>query len=142
MHLIQLIYASRPFGFDNATLNGILVEARRNNPRDGITGALICRADIYLQLLEGPEAAVDSAFARIARDDRHLEVKMLYRRPAAERLFPEWAMRDDPARSWMWTKPEIAGGAIAKASPDDVLAVFARLAAEPNESSVNIDQPG
>jgi Sensors of blue-light using FAD len=132
MNLIQLIYASRPFGFDNATLNAILIEARRSNPRHEITGALICRADIYLQLLEGPETAVDSTFARIARDDRHLEVKVLYRMPAENRLFPEWAMRDDPARSWMWTKREVIDGALLRASPEDILKVFERLVAEPD----------
>jgi hypothetical protein len=132
MDLIQLIYASRPFGFDNATLNAILIEARLSNPRHEITGALICRADLYLQLLEGPETAVDSTFARIARDDRHLEVKVLYRMSAAKRLFPDWAMRDDPARSWMWTKNEVTDGALLRASPEDILKVFARVAAEPD----------
>lgn len=132
MDLIQLIYASRPFGFDNATLNAILIEARLSNPRNEITGALICRADIYLQLLEGPDTAVDATFARIARDDRHLEVKVLYRMPAAERLCPKWAMRDDPARSWMWTKREVTDGALLRASPGDILKIFERLVAEPD----------
>ena len=130
MDLIQLIYASRPFGFDDATLNAILMEARRNNPRNEITGALICRGDLYLQLLEGPAAAVDSTFARISSDDRHLEVKVLYRMPAAKRLFPEWAMRDDPPRSWMWTQREVTDGALSRTSPEDVLKVFERLVAE------------
>ena len=132
MDLIQLIYASRPFGFDNATLNAILIEARLSNPRHEITGALICRADLYLQLLEGPETAVDSTFARIARDDRHLEVNVLYRMPAAKRLFPEWAMRDDPPRSWMWTKREVTEGALSHASPEEILKIFQRLVAEPD----------
>jgi hypothetical protein len=132
MDLIQLIYASRPFGFDNATLNAILMDARRNNPRHEITGSLICRADIYLQLLEGPAAAVDSTFARIAHDNRHLEVTLLYRMPAAKRLFSEWAMRDDPPRSWMWTQREVAEGALSRASPDDILNVFERLLTEPD----------
>jgi len=130
MDLIQLIYASRPFGFDNATLNAILIEARLSNPRHEITGALICRADIYLQLLEGPDTAVEATFARIARDDRHLEVKVFYRMPAAKRLFPEWAMRDDPPRSWMWTKREVTDGALLRASPNDILKIFERLMAE------------
>ena len=132
MDLIQLIYISRPFGFDNATLNAILIEARLSNPRHEITGALICRADVYLQLLEGFEAAVDSTFARIARDDRHLEVKVLYRKPAAKRLFPQWAMRDDPPRSWMFTKSEVTDGAFLRATPEDILKVFERLEAEPD----------
>jgi hypothetical protein len=128
--LIQLIYSSRPFGFDDAALNGILIIARRNNPRDDITGALICRQDLYLQLLEGPEAAVEARYRSIARDDRHLEVVRRVSRQVTERLFPAWAMRDDPARSWMWTAKDIDHGALDRATPDDFVAVFKRLAAE------------
>jgi hypothetical protein len=128
--LIQLIYSSRPFGFDEATLNGILSIARRNNPRDGITGALICRRDLYLQLLEGPQAAVEARYLSIARDDRHLEVVKRVSRPVTERLFPKWAMRDDPARSWMWTIKEIDQGALERAVPAEFISVFSRLAAE------------
>ena len=42
----QLIYMSEPFEFDTSILAGILADARRNNRRDAITGALICRQDI------------------------------------------------------------------------------------------------
>jgi hypothetical protein len=128
--LIQLIYSSKPFGFDEAALNGILSIARRNNPRDGITGALICRHDLYLQLLEGPQAAVEARYLSIARDDRHLDVVKRVSRPVTERMFPNWAMRDDPARSWMWTVSEIDQGALERAAPDEFIAVFTRLAAE------------
>ncbi len=128
--LIQLIYSSRPFGFDDAALNGILITARRNNARDAITGALICRHDLYLQLLEGPQAAVETRYRSIARDDRHLEVVKRVSRPLTERLFPKWAMRDDPARSWMWTAKEVDLGALDRAAPADFIAVFNRLAGE------------
>jgi hypothetical protein len=128
--MIQLIYSSRPFGFDDASLNGILLTARRNNPRDEITGALICRHDLYLQLLEGPEDAVEARYRSIARDDRHLEVVKRVSRRVTERMFPSWAMRDDPARSWMWTAQEVAQGALERAAPDEFVAVFARLAKE------------
>lgn len=131
MSLIQLVYASRPFGFDQAMLNGILSDARRLNPANAITGSLICRADMYLQLLEGPPEAVHATFERISRDDRHLEVQRLVQRPTATRLFADWAMRHDPARSWMWTPEEVEDGAIERATADDILAVFERLAAEP-----------
>ena len=131
MSLMQLVYASRPFGFDTAILNGILSEARRLNPENDITGALICRADLYLQLLEGPADAVEATFARIARDDRHVEVQHLVSRPVEERLFPDWAMRHDPARSWMWTRQEIDDGALARATEDEVVAVFERVVKEP-----------
>ncbi len=130
MPLFQLIYASQPFGFDNAMLAGILLDARRCNTRDGITGMLICRADLYLQLLEGPEAAVDATYARIADDDRHMNPRLLSRQTVSDRLFPQWSMQDDPARSWLWTKQEVDAGALDHASAADVQAVFARLAKE------------
>ncbi len=130
MSLMQIIYVSQPFGFDEATLNSILMDARRNNSRDDVTGALICRADAYLQLLEGPEAAIRGTYARIASDNRHIDVTFLFGEPVTDRLFPGWAMRDDPARSWMWTQAQVAAGAIAKATRMDLLAVFERVKAE------------
>ena len=130
MSLIQLVYASKPFGFDQAILNGILSDARRLNPPNDVTGALICRADLYLQLLEGPKEAVEATYTRITRDDRHLEVQRLVSRPIDNRLFPDWAMRHDPARSWMWTQKEVDNGAIDRATEEEVVAVFERLAAE------------
>jgi Sensors of blue-light using FAD len=130
MNIHQLIYASEPFGFDDGILNGILSISRRNNPRDGITGALVVRRDIYLQLLEGPETAVEAAFARIAGDDRHLSVSRLASGAVAERLFPDWAMRDDPARSWLWSEAEVGAGAVKAASADALRDVFGRVARE------------
>jgi hypothetical protein len=131
MPMMQLIYASHPFGFDEATLAAILVVARRCNERDGITGALICRGDLFLQLLEGPQHAVEAAYRRIEKDRRHVDIRLLSRRPVAERLFPDWAMRDDPARSWMWTQEEVNAGAIERATADEAVAIFERLAREP-----------
>lgn len=133
MNLVQLIYASRPFGFDHSALDSILAQSRRCNTRDGLTGALICRGDIYLQLLEGEADAIDATYARIVRDDRHLEINRLSYEVATKRLFPAWAMRSDPARSWMWSQDEVANGAATRASPDHVLGIFRRLAAEPAE---------
>lgn len=130
MKLAQLIYGSRPFGYDDLALAGILAIARTNNRRDAITGALICREDIYLQLLEGDSQAVTAAFARIARDDRHTDVNKLWTGDVDARLFPDWAMRHDPARSWMWTAREVSDGAVTRASPRDVLSVFERLSRE------------
>ena len=129
MALLQLTYASRPFGFDEAMLAGILLDARRCNARDDITGALICRDDLYLQLLEGPAATVEAAYDRISRDDRHIEVRPLTRRPVEVRLFGAWAMRDDPAQSWVWSRDAVHNGAAEQASEADVLAIFQRLAA-------------
>ena len=126
----QLIYMSEPFGFDSAILSGILATARRNNPRHGITGALICRADVYLQLIEGDAAPIDALYARIAADDRHLEVTLLSRAEVADRLFPGWAMLHDPAHSWLWSPDDVGKGALHAAGPEALRRVFARAAAD------------
>lgn len=130
MALTQLIYASRPFGYDDAMLAGILLDARRCNERDDITGALICRADLYLQLLEGPDEAVRDCYARIRQDDRHVEPRKLMERTIRTRLFPAWAMRDDPAQSWVWSREAVRAGAVERATEDEVLGFFNRLAAD------------
>lgn len=127
MSLFRAIYTSRPFGFDAGILSGVLIDARRANLRDGITGALICRADIYLQWLEGPEEQVRNALERIRRDDRHLEVTLHVAEPVPERMFAEWAMLHDPAASWIWSQDEIAGGAVERATPEEITDFFMRL---------------
>jgi hypothetical protein len=128
--LLQIIYSSRPFGYDAATLSGILLHARQANPRDGITGALICRRDIYLQLLEGPAAAVKAAFARIRRDDRHLDIRLHVSEAVTTRLFADWAMLHDPARSVIWPEAELTDARLAQLTPAEARQVFVALAAE------------
>ena len=128
MPLLQVVYASRPFGFDQSMLSNILMDARRANQRDDITGALIARQDLYLQLLEGPEGKVRDAYERIAGDDRHVEVTSLVHRHVSARMFPGWAMRDDPADSWVWTAEEVRDGAIERATEDEVIGFFTRMA--------------
>ena len=131
MSLTQIVYSSRPFGFDSSVLDDILTVSRANNARDGITGALICRADMYLQLIEGPDAEIQATYARIIGDDRHLNIDLLVSASVTGPMFPQWAMRDDPARSWMWSQAEVSAGAIKAAAPAEILAIFQRLADEP-----------
>lgn len=127
MSFLQLSYVSRPFGFDDSVLAGILLDARRCNLRDGITGALIVRQDLYMQLLEGPARAVEAAYQRIRQDDRHTEVRSVRRLTGGARLFDGWAMRDDPVRSWMWSREDVHKGAPEAADDDEVLSIFRRL---------------
>ena len=130
-HLLKhLIYSSRPFGFDQNILNGILVTSVDNNKRDQITGALICRSDLYLQYLEGPPESINETFDKIQHDDRHVEIKVLKEGMHAERLFPKWAMRDDPVRSWMWSREEVDAGALDKISASDAFKIFQRHSKE------------
>ncbi len=127
MTLKQIIYASQPFGYDGALLSSILIDARRCNKRDGITGALVCRHDIYLQLLEGPADKVDAAYARIVRDDRHVNPIQLVSRDTPERMFGGWDMLHDAAKTWLWTEQEIADDVPSRTPATEILALFETL---------------
>ena len=124
----QLIYRSEPLVFDSATLGGILVRARPNNQRDEISGALICRHDLYLQLIEGPAGAIDALYAKIIVDDRHSDIRLLVTDEVEARIFPEWTMLDDEFPSMTWSPAEISAGALDAASPEELRAVFERVA--------------
>ena len=129
--MYRLIYSSKPFGFDTSILNGLLIDSRENNQKGDITGSLLCRADIYLQLLEGPEHNVLKTFDKIKRDDRHLEIEVhLQERDIEDRLFPDWAMKDDPVESWMWSQKEVAAGAVNKSSQEKFISIFQKIASK------------
>lgn len=123
----RLIYRSQPFGFDSAMLAGILSAARRNNPQWGITGALICRHDVYLQLIEGPSDSIKALYSRILVDDRHTDIRLLLEEDMGERLFPAWAMLDDEAPSLFWSAEDVAKGVLEAASADALREPFIRL---------------
>ncbi len=123
----QLIYRSQPFGFDNSMLVGLLTQARRNNLRDNITGALFCRHDVYLQLIEGPSAEIDALYSHICGDDRHCDVKLLHSELVHERIFPEWEMLHDEMPTLIWSPPAVAAGVLDRASPDELRSAFKRI---------------
>ena len=120
----QLIYSSRPFGYDQQALNSILVDARRCNKRDEITGALVCRHDVFVQMLEGRREKVSETFERIKKADRHVEVQLRYFGESPTRLIAIWDMLHDPARSWLWSIAEIDRGVLESATVADYKRVF------------------
>lgn len=68
-------------------------KSAQNNERDGITGMLIATGNVFFQLIEGPDDAVDDLYQRIQTDDRHRNVLVLaVEQGELERLCPDWAM--------------------------------------------------
>ena len=130
--MYRLVYSSRPFGFDESILSGLLIDSKENNQKGSITGSLLCRADIYLQLLEGPKENILKTFEKIQNDDRHLDIMILLEEETHDRLFPDWAMKDDPVESWMWSKAEVADGAVKKCSKEEILDIF-KIVANKND---------
>ena len=130
MKLMQLVYCSQPFGYSLEILSAILVASRANNRKNDITGALICRSDIFLQLLEGPEKLVKNTYEAIQNDDRHINVYHLIDQPVKKRLFPAWAMKDDPVKTWMWSREDVSKGIVKGLSQAEVEKVFVKLSQE------------
>lgn len=126
----QVIYVSKPVGFDDETLNSILTLSRFNNERNQITGALICRSDLYLQYLEGPAHKIDSVYSKIKIDDRHEDVRLLEDGRSRRRLFSNWAMRGEPVKDWIWTEEEVSNGALERLSGDDAMDIFIKHSKE------------
>ena len=92
--LERLVYCSRA-RIDTASLQAIselLGVSRRNNARDGLTGALAVNDGWFLQVVEGSATALDRLLRRLAEDPRHTDLEVLSRRPVSGRLFPDWSM--------------------------------------------------
>ena len=129
----HIIYASTPFGFSRSDLDHILIKSRYNNDKNDITGALFCRDDLYLQYLEGPEKEIDLTFSKITEDDRHTEIQLLKSGISTRRLFANWAMKDDPVQSWMWTKEEIDNGVLEKVTEIEAMEIFVKHSRETDQ---------
>lgn len=128
--LKHIIYCSKPTILDDKTISDILTTSRRNNTRSGVTGALVCRSDLYFQYLEGPVEAVDKTFEKIKSDTRHSQIQVLKNDTTNRKLFASWAMREDPVKTWMWTRKEVENGLLSKIKPTEAFKAFEQLSRE------------
>jgi hypothetical protein len=91
--MLQLGYFSTAKGAQDAqAVHEILVKARRANCRDNITGLLVAGGGRYLQVIEGPQAAVEILYGKILTDPRHVAVAAFLTRQIAKRSFGSWSM--------------------------------------------------
>lgn len=94
MSLDQLVYISRSTVPLTSPMDvaDIMEVSSRNNGHYKITGALTYCDDRFIQLLEGPPAALDWLVERLRYDPRHTDFDILGRVSVRERAFPEWSM--------------------------------------------------
>lgn len=91
--MFEIIYLSQArWAMTHDQLTDILVKARARNAQATITGMLMYQRGLFLQVLEGPEAAVRSTFSRIADDPRHRSLHILGSSKVHERNFAAWSM--------------------------------------------------
>jgi hypothetical protein len=92
MGLMRLIYSSWRLDDGEGGIEAILHASRRNNERDGLTGALVVGERHFLQILEGSRGALGTCMTRIMRDPRHEAVEMISAGEVPYRLFADWNM--------------------------------------------------
>ena len=91
--LFRLAYvsaASKPFS--KTGLRNLHKQANERNARTGTTGLLLHKDGRFMQLLEGPTAAVKATFGRINKDPRHHGIIVLIKETGEHRHFPDWPM--------------------------------------------------
>lgn len=90
----QLLYTSTEAEcLSFADIHELLLEARRWNAKNGVTGLLLHAPNgRFIQLIEGEATKIDEVFARICYDQRHNDVNILIDDDVEERLFPGWEM--------------------------------------------------
>lgn len=76
-------------------LVALLDLSRRNNERVGLSGMLLYCSQSFLQVLEGDPAEIDTTYARIFADDRHINLRLLLDAEVPRPLFPNWTMGFD-----------------------------------------------
>lgn len=94
--LVRLVYASRravdtPARLEDQ-LRQIIIQSISNNRMNNVTGALFAHEGWFVQVLEGPAAAVEVTFHRICEDERHDDITVIDLKTADDRCFRDWHM--------------------------------------------------
>ncbi len=93
MTLCKLLYTSRSAAPRNTEqIARIARGSARRNAEAGITGSLVHVDDSFIQVLEGPQDAVERVFEKICCDFRHREIKLIDLVNVQTRQFSEWHM--------------------------------------------------
>lgn len=105
-HLIQVVYISRStFETTNSqteidpNVARILIKSRSNNRKNNLVGVLYFGDGCFFQCLEGEESAVDLLMAKLEKDSRHKDIKIVSRKKIDSVSFGDWSMKYVPLES-------------------------------------------
>ena len=92
--MYRLIYKSKsvaPIKWD--LVEQVLHASEKGNQEHEISGVLLSTNTHFLQVMEGRYEDVNETFIKIARDNRHTEIKLIAFELIDARLFAGWGMR-------------------------------------------------
>ena len=122
--LKQVIYVSEKTDTSSVSLTDIYDISQKNNSKSGISGFLLIGSNSYLQLLEGPDTAVENLYSKIKMDSRHKKVKKLFEQHIEEKLFSSWSMKFAPFNNIEWGNKELDAGKFQNISATAAVKVF------------------
>ena len=86
--LFYMVYASTAVGsWSDTELEELLVQARRDNERLGVTGMLLYSEGSFIQFLEGEKKTVMMMYDKILKDPRHRNAIKLWKAPFHREIF-------------------------------------------------------
>lgn len=93
--MAYLLYCSQPSqALSPMQLRRLVSQATARNRARRLSGVLLHGDGFYVQWLEGPESALQSAWDSILRNPLHRRVTLLLRSDReGERLYPSWPLR-------------------------------------------------
>lgn len=97
--LYQLVYVSQAtFNDDQQSsvrpeVSRILLQSRKNNPVLDVVGALYYKNGYFFQVLEGIKDNVENLYAKILKDPRHKNSKILASKTIERSGFNDWSMK-------------------------------------------------
>ena len=122
--LKQVIYVSEKSDTSSDSLTNIYDISQKNNLESGISGCLLIGSNSYLQLLEGPDSAVESLYLKIKDDSRHKKVKKLFEQHVEKKLFSSWSMKFAPFNNVEWNNKEFDAGNFQNINAASAVKVF------------------
>ena len=122
--LKQVIYVSEKTDTSSDSLTDIYDISQKNNSESGISGCLLIGSNSYLQLLEGPDSAVENLYSKIKMDSRHKKVKKLFEQHIEEKLFSSWSMKFAPFNNVEWGDKQLDAGKFQNISATAAVKVF------------------
>ncbi|HSH05742.1 MAG TPA: BLUF domain-containing protein [Anaerolineae bacterium] len=88
-----IVYLSRPTNtWPHKQLDTILTEFRQKNKKANVTGMLLYGNQQIFQVLEGAPEVVKSLLQKIADDDRHKDMEVIFDQLIEDRFFSDWSM--------------------------------------------------
>lgn len=91
--IYRLIYTSKAApNVTDADFRTISMFSSLWNKRNNISGLLLHYDGKIMQVLEGPQDAVEQLFRKIEKDERHFDVRLELSEASSVKIFQDWSM--------------------------------------------------